>query len=126
MAKVEDLIGKTLSKVAVEQGGLDNDEIVFTCDDGVQYTMRHDQDCCEGVTIEDICGDIKDLVGSPILLAEEVTHIGEDPEGVPHPGEMSFTWTFYKFATMKGYITIRWYGESNGYYSEDVSFKKDE
>jgi hypothetical protein len=118
---------KGLTFASIE-GKVGDYEIKFTTDDGRKFLMYHDQDCCEDVSVEDITGDLQDLVGSPILLAEEVTYAGEDPEVVKNSPEIesrsawdSFTWTFYKLATIKGYVDIRWYGESNGYYSEDVS-----
>ena len=119
MSDVSELVGKTLKDITL----MDQDKITFTCNDGTIYEMYHDQDCCESVTIEDICGNLEDLVGSPILMAEEATS-GKNPEGIAKEFQDSFTWTFYKFATVKGYVTIRWYGESNGYYSEGVSFRK--
>ena len=117
MAEIKDLIGKTITNIEN-----DNFEILFTCNDGKQFKMYHAQDCCEDVQVEDICGDLDDLIGSPILKAEESTSY-ENPEGVEvKEYQESFTWTFYKFATVKGYVDIRWYGESNGYYSESVDF----
>lgn len=117
------LIGKTLVSVrGAEKGG---DEIIFTCDDGSVFKMYHESDCCESVSIEDVSGDIADLIGSPIVMAEVATSC-ENPTGVTPPEyQDSFTWTFYKLATAKGYVDIRWYGESNGYYSESVDFKQE-
>jgi hypothetical protein len=118
--KFEELIGKTLVSVS---GKVGDDEMLFETDDGESYRLYHQQECCEGVTIEDIAGDINDLLGHPILMAEEAKS-RENPEGVrtEHTLEDSFTWTFYKLSTIKASVTIRWYGASNGYYSEDVDF----
>ena len=111
----EDLKGKTLTKV--EQIG--DDRIRFEADDGKVYELFHYQDCCESVVVEDICGDLADLVGTPILLAEEATS-DDPPEGSQVWDEEM--WTFYKLRTIKGSVDIRWHGSSNGYYSVSVSF----
>lgn len=118
--KFEDLKGKVLVNVR----NIGDEELIFTTVDGEVYKQYHDQDCCESVTIEDICGDLKDLIGDPLLIAEEVKHEPDvNPEGVPSKVyQDSFTWTFYKLGTQKGCVTVRWYGESNGYYSESVDF----
>ncbi|HEY5561967.1 MAG TPA: hypothetical protein VIK72_09490 [Clostridiaceae bacterium] len=121
-ANVEDLLGKTLTKI----DNIDNDELLFHTSDGLTYKMYHQQDCCECVTIEDICGELDDLIGSPLLMAEDVSDTSQEPEEEETDDNYfddSSTWTFYKFATIKGYVTIRWYGSSNGYYSESVDFE---
>ena len=112
------LEGKVLTDVSVNKDTDLNDHIVFTLDNGDKYILVHEQDCCESVTIEDICGDMADLTGL-VIFAEEVS--GET-RGKHEDG--TYTWTFYRIGTAKGDVTIRWYGTSNGYYSESVSFGK--
>ena len=109
---VEVLKGKTMSSVA--NNG--DEELVFTTTGGETWKLYHEQDCCESVSIEDITGELSDLVGAPFLMAEEISQENEEVR------QESFTWTFYKFATIKGYVTVRWYGSSSGYYSESVNF----
>lgn len=118
-----ELVGKTLISVRGEKG---DDEIVFETDSGEVYKLYHSQDCCESVSVEDICGDLDDIIGASVLVAEESTS-EENPEGASEETteyQESFTWTFYKIDTAKGGVVIRWYGESNGYYSESVYFDR--
>ena len=114
------LVGLTMASVEKVKDG-EQDELVFATTDGRVFKFYHDQDCCEDVQIDDIAGDLTDLVGAPLLQSEEVS--SEPPERGPDDYvPESETWTFYKFATVKGYVTVRWWGVSNGYYSESVSF----
>jgi hypothetical protein len=118
MSDFSELIGKTLVSCDAKRYG---EQVRFETESGERYRMYHSQDCCENVYLEDICGDISDLIGSPIIQAEESTNkdVVENTEASQHD---SFTWTFYRIATAKGQVVLRWYGESNGWYAEDVSF----
>ena len=110
---MEMMKGKTFVKV---EGSVGSGEMLFVTAEGERFLFAHLQDCCETVDINDIVGDLQDLVGSPMLVAEEV-------KGATEPDEEhyeSYSYTFYKFATLKGYVDVRWLGESNGYYSESV------
>ena len=107
----QDMIGKVFDEVYVDH---ENDQLIFK-NAQEQFTFLHHQDCCEHVYIESIVGDLSDLVGVPLTIAEEVC--SEDPNPTNND---SGTWTFYKCAG-RGYVDVRWYGSSNGYYSEGVN-----
>lgn len=109
------MVGKTFVSVEGERDGY---EMVFTADSGEKFTFYHEQDCCEQVYIQDIVGDLSDLVGEPLHVAEQVD--GSIPADHDDSYYESYTYTFYKFATRKGYVDVRWLGTSNGYYSEGV------
>jgi hypothetical protein len=104
-------------------GKVGDELMTFKCESGKEARLIYHNDCCAIASIEDICGDLQDLVNVPLLQAEEVSS-KDNPEGVKIPEyQDSFTWTFYKLATIHGSVTIRWYGASNGYYSEQATFE---
>jgi hypothetical protein len=118
VVEIKDFVGKTFSSVLL---GHDGKNILFIVDDKEIYRMFHQQDCCESVYIEDICGDLEDLVGTPILSASEDTNKDNSNKDNDYG---SHTWTFYNIRTIKGSVTLRWYGTSNGYYSEAVDIER--
>jgi len=113
------MIGVTIAAVDVRIGSDDDDDcITFTGDDSRQWGLRHDQDCCEEVVIEDICGDLNLLVGRKIAVAEIAYSDASNERD-----DESATWTFCRIGNDRGdLITIRWYGTSNGYYCERADF----
>ena len=101
-------------------------ELIFEGECGRKFKLHHRQDCCESVSVDDIVGDVTDLIGAMIYHAEEVNH---DDCGMPAPSDDETgcyseheTWTFYKLLTSKGWVEFRWHGSSNGFYSESVDF----
>lgn len=106
----DELLGRCLYRATAS-----DDEMKLYLTPSHYVKFYHDQSCCESVYIEDVCGDLEDLVGSPLLVAEEVSgYTG------PELDYESYTWTFYRFGTRRGSVTVRWLGTSNGYYSESV------
>lgn len=110
---METLIGRTPTKIKQSRDKL---EMFFS--DGTKGVWCHNQDCCERVEINDVTGDWSDLIGHPLLVAEE----RENKHFPPPEYADSYTWTFYTFRNLGGSVDVRWLGESNGYYSERVDF----
>ena len=112
MLDISVLNGKHLIKVTAA-----SDQVVFVTSEGV-YRLYHQQDCCEEVYLYDIDGDISDMQDTYCCCAYMSQQYNEQSE------DYSKTWTFYSIQTAKGYVWLRWIGESNGYYSESVDFEK--
>jgi len=108
------LTGETVDEAF--KGG-EGDVIIRTAE-GDEWRLYHEQDCCESVALEDVAGgELSDLNGEKILSAVEASK--EDANASD-----SGTWTFYIIRTQKVTLTLRWYGMSNGYYSEEVAVSK--
>lgn len=117
LVEMEKLFNETIIELK-EYNSDYHEGLLFKWESGKQYLLGHHQNCCERVNLEDVCGDLEDLIGSPIIMAEEVS--SEPPEDFNKDNYDSYTWAFYKLGIQKGTVTLRWFGSSNGYYSEAV------
>ena len=110
--------GRTITRVAGLELGETELFIYFNEDEYIK--MYHSQDCCENVDLDDICGNT-DLEGATFYeLVEKKSNVEMEAKS---EYDDSWTWTFYTIKTSKGYLDLRWYGSSNGYYSEGVDLE---
>ena len=108
---IKDMIGKKITGIYYDE---ENFQIRT---DNCVYAFYHNQDCCESVYLTQVDGISDKIIGSRIVMAEEVADEKDTEYG-------HITWTFYKIGTTKGRIDFWWQGESNGYYSESVDLIK--
>ena len=100
----------------------ETDSINFVTKKG-EYSLTHNQECCESVWLESVDGNLNDAIGDTVISFELETNVVK-PEPVDeycYVAEYGM-WSFYKLTTSKNMFTIRFMGESNGYYSVCVEF----
>ena len=107
------LIGERTKRV--KQSG--NEFILFELESGLFGLLYHEQNCCEDVYIADVVGELGDLENT--ILWDARFDQGETGSESDYE---SFTWTFVNLQSDKGHVQIRFYGVSNGYYSEEPDF----
>lgn len=112
--------GKTIQEIRGCKKHSDEVTIKFT--DGSCLKFYHRQDCCETVLLEDFDVTPEDLVNANIISIEERISNSNENEIKPlNTWDQSYTWSFYVIKTSRFTMTMRWYGESNGWYSETVT-----
>ena len=110
---LENIIGATILSITGAKVG--SSKLTFSTDKGT-LELYHGQCCCEDVCVEDINGDVSDMIGGVVSVADE--RVGEETE-VGWARELH---TFYEIRTTKGDMNIRWLGRDNGYYSVSVHY----
>jgi len=106
------LIGEVLTHIDVDSA---EDRITLTTQSGKQFLIHHEQDCCESVSITR-CGSAYVGEGIKVQDAREIIESNV-------PASESATRTIFVInENSYSKIWIEWLGESNGYYSESVSF----
>ena len=106
----------------------DGDELMITTKCGKRFKFHHYQDCCENVRIWSTKGDLKKLEGHKLVSVDMDAYTedpdDEDPKELADTWRDSWTWTDIVFKTTDDTVISRWFGESNGYYSESVDFSE--
>lgn len=109
--------GKTITQVTGACQG--STLVLFYLDDGTRVRMTPEYEDYSIVSIEEVVGDIEDLIGTVKQARMACGSLLDAKEGRE-------LWTFYRISTEKGLVTFRWCGASDGYYSVEVKVELDQ
>lgn len=109
------MIGETIKYIDVDEY---DHQIRVETESGRVFLIYHKQDCCESVRLVDINGNIKHLEGKVI---EDFSHMSKRYSNEYGNSE---TTTIITFFVDDSTVTTRLIGESNGYYSEEISVEE--
>jgi len=113
----DEVYGKIVEKIDYSK-----DEFVLSFTDGTQLKFYHEQYCCEKVYITQFVFSIPEIKGFASIIGKELKSIKESyKKGEWEYG--TYTETKLEFDTSCGKFEVHWYGESNGWYDENVSFQ---
>lgn len=110
------LLGQNIIRL---EGAYQGSELViFHLESGLRVRMCVQKDWGSSIYLEDVAGDIEDLIGV-VTLSEAVVDFSKTRDG-------KLAWTFYRLATKAGMVVFRWYGEAGPYYSVEVFVELDQ
>ena len=118
---MEKMIGKVIESFdrPIESG---SEIFILRFSDKSELKFCFEPECCERVSLEDICGDFEDLIGQKVLNAYSSSN-EDDPRNEDLTIWDSFIWTYYVIQTMAGDVSLRFLGVTNGCYSVEVDLK---
>lgn len=115
MSDLDNIIGSTI--LAVDGCTVGSDKVTIHTSKGI-LRLYFDNDyygsCFVDVRVEDITGDLHDLIDGVVSVAEERS------DQVGDRGDYRTKWTFYTIRTTRGDLDLRWLGKDNGYYGVSV------
>lgn len=117
MDTYNELVGEVLTHI---DENADNGEILLTTESGRQFKIYHYQDCCESVYIEGTDGDWNQLLNKKLIAVDCDYEDGGDKEAY----DSSSTRTIFTFKVNDATVINKWFGSSNGYYSETASLEE--
>ena len=112
----DEMAGKVITKVIGKNG---DNCLTFETNNGEVFKFFHEKDG-NFAKIDNICGDLNNLVGKPLLSAKAV--IFHNHSLINMQEKNNPNWIFYRFSNLETRVDIRWYDKTKYNYSEEVSF----